>query len=66
MRLRKVFNASADMGRAPPHASSAETSFIAVCIQRPPPPADVAANVGEERKRDGYMRSIEDVQLIKR
>ena len=61
VRLRKVFNAPADMRRAP-RANSAETSFIAVGIQRPPRPADVPANVGEKRKRG----AMEDAQSIKR
>ena len=65
VRLRKVFNAPADMGRAPPRASPADTSFVAAGIQRPPPrPADVSANAGEKRKRD--IQELEDGQSIKR
>jgi hypothetical protein len=65
VRLRKVFNAPADMGRAPPRASSADTSFVAAGIQRPPPrPADVSSNAGEKRKRD--IQELEDGQSIKR
>ncbi|KAI9440138.1 hypothetical protein H4582DRAFT_1579162 [Lactarius indigo] len=64
VRLRKVFNAPADMGREPPRASSAETSFVAVGIQRPPRPAD--ANVGEKRKREADTQAMENVPSIKR
>ena len=64
VRLRKVFNAPADMGRVPPRANSAETSFVAAGIQRPPRPADVPANVGDKRKRG--MQELEDGQSIKR
>lgn len=64
VRLRKVFNAPADMGRAPSRANSAETSFVAAGIQRPPRPADVPANVGEKRKRDTQV--MEDGPSIKR
>ncbi|KAH9057847.1 hypothetical protein EDB87DRAFT_975403 [Lactarius vividus] len=60
VRLRKVFNAPADMGREPLRASSAETSFVAAGIQRPPP------NAGEKRKREADPRGTEDVQSTKR
>ena len=64
VRLRKVFNAPADMGREPPRANSAEMSFVAAGIQRPPRPADALANVGEKRKRDTQV--VEDGPSIKR
>jgi hypothetical protein len=64
VRLRKVFNAPADMGRAPSRANSAETSFVGVGIQRPPRPAGVPANAGEKRKRD--TQAVEDGPSIKR
>ncbi|KAH9029878.1 hypothetical protein EDB85DRAFT_2147123 [Lactarius pseudohatsudake] len=66
VRLRKVFNAPADMGREPPRASSAETSFVTAGIQRPPRPAEAPAKVGEKRKREADTRATEDVQSIKR
>ncbi|KAH9178387.1 hypothetical protein EDB89DRAFT_1930943 [Lactarius sanguifluus] len=66
VRLRKVFNAPADMGRVPPRASSAETSFVAAGIQRPPRPVEAPAKVGEKRKREADTRATEDVQSIKR
>ncbi|KAI0249908.1 hypothetical protein BJV78DRAFT_1224193 [Lactifluus subvellereus] len=68
VRLRKVFNAPADMGRPPPppRPSSAENSFIGAGIQRPPRPADGPVTIGEKRKREVDTHATEGVQSIKR
>ena len=66
VRLKKVSNAPADMGRPPPRASSAENSFIGAGIQRPPRPVDGPITIGEKRKREIDTQAKERVQSIKR
>lgn len=66
VRLKKVFNAPADMGRPPPGVGSADVSFVGAGIQRPPRPANGALTVGEKRKRELDTLAKEGVQSVKR
>lgn len=67
VRLRKVFDAPADMGREPPRvAHSADSSFVGVGIQRPPRRVEGKIAVGEKRKRQVDTLAKEDVQSVKR
>ena len=66
VRLKRVFNAPADMGRPPPRAVSADTSFVAVGIQRPPRQVEGTVTVGEKRKRQVDTLANEGVQSVKR
>jgi len=66
VRLKRVFNAPADMGRPPPRAVSTDNSFVAAGIQRPPRPAEGTATVGEKRKRQVDTLAKEGVLSVKR
>src|SRR5712672_4365535 len=66
VRLRKVFNAPADMGRPPPRVVSTDNSFVAAGIQRPPRPVEGTVTVGEKRKRQVDTLASEGVQSVKR
>ena len=65
MRLKKVSNAPADMGRPPPHVVSTNSSFVAVGIQRPPHPVEGMVTVGEKRKRQVDTLVKEDMRSLK-
>jgi hypothetical protein len=67
VRLRKVYNAPADMCRPPPRVGSADNSFVGAGIQRPPRLASGAVTVGEKRKREVVDTLANDgVNSIKR
>jgi hypothetical protein len=66
VRLRKVFNGPADMGRSTLRPNSADNSFVAAGIQRPPRPVDGPVTTGEKRKREVDTQAVEGVQSIKR
>ena len=67
VRLRRVYNAPADMCRPPPRVGSADNSFVGAGIQRPPRPANGAVSVGEKRKRDAVdTLANEGVNSIRR
>jgi hypothetical protein len=66
VRLKKVFNAPADMGRLPPRVVSTGNSFIAAGIQRPPRPVEGTVTVGEKRKRQVDTLAKDDLQSVKR
>ena len=66
VRLKKVSNAPADMGRPPPRVVSTDNSFVAVGIQRPPRPVEGMVTVGEKRKRQVDTLANEGVRSLKR
>ncbi len=66
VRLRRIFNAPADMGRPPPRVESVDNSFVAAGIQRPPSPVDGTVTVGEKQKRQVNILAKEGIQSVKR
>jgi hypothetical protein len=58
VRLRKVYNAPADMGRLALRPSPADNSFVPAGIQRLPQPVDGPVTIGEKRKREVDVQSI--------